>query len=85
VEKMKTMESGNFASGASKAPRICVGITQEPTHMCGILDATGGWGMGRVMPRRPAQSVRTQPPTPRRGGLGPEQMHLDAKAKTPHA
>ncbi|MED6165439.1 hypothetical protein PIB30_099528 [Stylosanthes scabra] len=36
VEKMKKMESGNLASGASKAPRICVDITQEPTHMRGI-------------------------------------------------
>ncbi|MED6214437.1 hypothetical protein PIB30_103101 [Stylosanthes scabra] len=36
VENVKNMESGNFASGASKAPRICVGITQEPTHMRGI-------------------------------------------------
>ncbi|MED6214889.1 hypothetical protein PIB30_107781, partial [Stylosanthes scabra] len=33
---MKKMESGNLASGASKAPRIYVDITQEPTHMRGI-------------------------------------------------
>ncbi|MED6116179.1 hypothetical protein PIB30_097760, partial [Stylosanthes scabra] len=36
VEKMKKMEFGNLASGASKAPRICVDITPEPTHMRGI-------------------------------------------------
>ncbi|MED6140388.1 hypothetical protein PIB30_092662, partial [Stylosanthes scabra] len=36
VEKMKKMESENLASGASKAPRICVDITQKPTHMRGI-------------------------------------------------
>ncbi|MED6201434.1 hypothetical protein PIB30_094960 [Stylosanthes scabra] len=33
---MKKIESENLASGASKVPRICVDITQEPTHMRGI-------------------------------------------------
>ncbi|MED6166591.1 hypothetical protein PIB30_110834, partial [Stylosanthes scabra] len=33
---MKKMEFGNLASGASKASRICVDITQKPTHMRGI-------------------------------------------------
>ncbi|MED6152676.1 hypothetical protein PIB30_094346 [Stylosanthes scabra] len=51
VENMKNMESGNFASGASKAPRICVGITQEPTHMRGI-DMTSHAYTSSLAPRR---------------------------------